>query len=168
MKTKRSDLIKADARELYFLVCRNIETYNSSVGVTVKFLGKKELELRILEKSIHQHLNHIDVHKVTQNSLDVYKMASWIGCAILDEARSGALEPDEYFMPIVKSIVLTLKSFYYADTNIQLPEPTIEFICGLLFNELKGNQNHGIWMNGLYLSFHVALESHKVQARLTA
>jgi hypothetical protein len=133
--------------------------------VTTRFKENKAFETRILQKSIHQHLNHINVHHVTQMSLDVYKMISWIGCAILDEAKQNALEPDEFFMPLVKSIVLTLRGFYYRDTGIQLTDPTVEFINTLLLNELKGNQNHGIWMNGLYLCFHVALEGHKIQTQ---
>lgn len=121
----------------------------------------------VVRKAITQHKNHITIHQIQQNSIDAYKLTCWLGCYLLENYRNNAQTGEnEASRSISLAIVNILAEYFKRDVGVYLSTESYKFIVDLLHNEYKGNVQHGIWMNGLYLCFHVAKESHKESENL--
>ena len=126
--------------------------------------GEPDIQIAIVKNAILQHKNHIKIHNISQTNLDFYKFVCWLGCELLTIYKNNTQAAEnEQSREIIISIVNVLVEYFKIDTQIYLNDESFKFIVDLLNNEYKGQGKHGIWMNGLYLCFHVALEGHKVQ-----
>ena len=122
---------------------------------------EEHFQKTVVQDAIAQHKNHISVHHVQQNSIDVYKLTCWLGCYLLEHYKNNTQAGEhDLSRSISLAIVNVLAEYLKQDIGILLSTESFKFIVDLLHNEYKGNVQHGIWMNGLYLCFHVAKESH--------
>lgn len=111
--------------------------------------------------TLKQHAQHLDVHNVAQSSLDPYKYCCWFGCAVLTRISliQGTDQHRCNFTKVSNAVVRTLCGMLDVDSYgyAKVPERTIRLLIQMLREEKRANLNHGIWQNGLYAAFHVAV-----------
>jgi len=138
----------------------------AAYGVLQRFLKNvpKEYEFsidqvdRMVVGALKQHGEHLAVHRIKQTSIDAFKLACWLGCSCLDTLE----KTDEHQFDVVGSaMVKSLRELMVMETawNLVPPPSCITLLKSCLLEEWNDNYDHGIWMNGLYMSFHVAVKS---------
>ncbi len=108
--------------------------------------------------ALQQHGEHLKTHQIEQKSIDAFKLVCWLGGGLLegvskgDDAQSGA---------IIDALIKTLRELLYIESEkfLKLPGSSAALLKSLLLQEKHGNSKHGIWMNGLYMSFHCSITS---------
>ncbi len=156
--SKEIDLIVWDAaKELYLHFFNEVRlgSEDSSIVQVHEVLSDEKFEKAFI-KAIAHHFTHIKDTRLNQGTVDIYKALSWItwfmskGCS--DETVKNW------------SIVAGLESLNDCLTNdhgVCLPQSTINLLEAFLKNEIAGIYEHGIALNGLFLSFHSATEALK-------
>lgn len=112
-----------------------------------------EREDEVVINALTRHDLHLSTHAIDQNHLDPFKLACWIGCEIIK-----ALEDTSYHQheTVFDALVDTLEEFLVLETNraVLLQRDDRELLKRLFMAELKGNGEHGIGFNGLFIAFH--------------
>jgi len=127
-------------------------------NLPANFLKDNELDDVVVE-ALKQHGDHLAVHGIVQESIDAFKLACWLGGSILDTKKK---EPQECGT-VINALLKTLREFLYKESEKALivPKDTVALFKSCIVQQQKGNDRHGIWMNGLYVSFHCSLSSYK-------
>jgi|GEM_PF-5876082 len=105
------------------------------------------------------HVKHVKDTRLKENGLDAYKALSW-----LSSEMSKQCESTPVFDCAIWAGIRALNNNLLHETNYPnngLPERTLNLINAMIKNELTGISQHGIERNGLFLSFHSALETLK-------
>ncbi len=64
---------------------------------------------------------------------------------------------------IIEATIRTLDEMLYIDTKkkVQMPSKTSELLKRLMLQQHQGNDDHGIWINGLYMAYHCSIATYK-------
>jgi hypothetical protein len=117
-----------------------------------------------LTSMLAQHKVHLKTHQIDQSHADPYKLGSWFGCALLENVKESgdSLSENEPFNVIGQAVVDSLCGFLFADTGkFRMSVKSRKLLLQMLFEEKFGACEHGIWQNGLYAAFHVAVNYHQ-------
>jgi len=117
-------------------------------------------EDHLISKTVQHHGEHIQLHQIQQEHVDPYKLLAWLGCNLLDMIEEGreSQDPPIQFKETTRIIVNVMAGFLQKDHGIVLPIKTRRIIAKSLYQERFDNPDHGIWMNGLYLAFHLSVK----------
>lgn len=109
--------------------------------------------------ALQQHDAHLTVHHINQKSIDAFKLVCWLGGSLLDMEKAN----DDKCGIIIDAILRTLRQILVKESNWNLTVSLsdMKLLKGFLMQERCGNGKHGIWMNGLYLSFHCSVANWK-------
>jgi len=108
----------------------------------------------IVIHALRRHGEHLATHAINQSHLDPFKLLCWLGCAIVERLEMG--ESFHQHERVIDSLLMTLEQILVLETKFEirvLPADK-ELIKRLLMEEIKGNRNHGIGFNGLFIAFH--------------
>lgn len=122
-------------------------------------LTADKLEDVVLD-ALKQHGAHLAVHNIQQTNIDAFKLTCWIGGSLLERLEKN----DGHQCGIVIDAILkTLRELMILETQwfLLVPPKCMALLKSFLLQEWNGNTKHGIWMNGLYMSFHNAIWSWK-------
>jgi len=120
----------------------------------------------ILVETLAQHQDHLRHHGVEQTDVDPYKLVSWFGCMLLGKAtvQQGTLHVVTEGTPPLKcpfrvigeALIDTLAGMLAVDSEekIILPGKSRMLLLQMLVAQKLGNDDQGIWQNGLYAAFH--------------
>ena len=138
----------------------------SAYGVLLRFLKNfpqgYELSIaqvdRMVLGALKQHGDHLSVHGIKQTSIDAFKVTCWLGCCCLDALEK---EDNHQFDVVATAMIKTLRELMVLETdwNLVPPKSAVTLLKSCLQEEWRDNGDHGIWKNGLYMSFHVAVKS---------
>lgn len=130
-------------------VLRRLER-NLEPGYTLTVSHEEQIVLEALQ----QHGDHIRVHQVEQKRLDAFKMVCWLGGSLLNAIEETDRQHQSPI--IIDAVIQTLVELLILETRgeLTMPRQTTVLLKSLLLQEMNGNPKHGIWMNGLYSSFH--------------
>jgi hypothetical protein len=112
-----------------------------------------EREENVVMVALKRHSDHLLTHAVNQSHLDPFKLVCWLGCAIVD----GLEDPTFYqHGVVVDSLITTLEEILVLETafRIRVTDNDRKLLQRLVLEELKGNTDHGIGFNGLFVAFH--------------
>jgi hypothetical protein len=106
--------------------------------------------------ALRSHGDHLSLISIQQNRVDAFKLACWLSRSIL-----RSLEADPSFsqhLAIVESLLKTLEEILFLDTdgNVRFSKEDRELLRRMAMAEIKGECDHGIGANGLYIAFHAA------------
>lgn len=122
----------------------------------------------LISKTVQHHGEHLKLHSFTQEHVDGYKLLAWLGCNLLDmiEDTREEQESTNQFKETTRVIVNLMAGFLQKDHGIVMPLKTRKMLAKSLYQERFNNSDHGIWMNGLYLSFHAAVKACELKANV--
>lgn len=140
----------------------------SAFGVVQRFvanlkarypLSKAQIEAMVVD-ALKQHGDHLAIHGIVQKSIDAFKLTCWLGGSLLKAVEKNDKEK-ESCDAIFDAMIATLREFMVKETNwhLVIPKSCMILLKSLLVQERIGNAKHGIWMNGLYMSFHCSIKS---------
>lgn len=140
----------------------------SAFGVVERFvanlklrypLSVAQIEAMVVD-ALKQHGDHLAIHGIEQKTIDPFKLTCWLGGSLLDAVAKGDKEGTSCDA-IFDAMLATLREFMVKETSwhLVIPKSCLKLLKGLLVQERLGNPKHGIWMNGLYMSFHCSIKS---------
>jgi hypothetical protein len=143
---------------------RLIKSAFGVLGRLRKNLGS-DYELRVDREeavvidALKQHGDHLAVHRIEQTTIDAFKLACWLGGSLLEAEKTD----ERKCTVIIDALIKTLREFLIVETEwwLLMPPTCMALLKSLLRQERGGNYKHGIWMNGLYMSFHCSIKSWK-------
>lgn len=105
--------------------------------------------------ALTQHGEHLRVHQIEQKTIDAFKLVCWLGGSILKGLEHNE-DGDRQSVVVIDALIKTLEELLIIESEavLILPAATRTLLKSLLRQERSNNPNHGIWMNGLYMSFH--------------
>ncbi len=108
-----------------------------------------------LDSAQAHHVRHVADTNLKEKNLDAYKAFSWISCMMSHLCKKTVV-----FECAVSAGIKALNNCLIQERwkNNGLPEKTLNLMNVMFKNELIGIPEHGIERNGLFLSFHSALE----------
>ena len=111
--------------------------------------------------ALTRHDGHLSLHRIHQKSLDPLKFSCWLCGALLDRRKKVSDGQVEGRKIISATIHYLLKDLLLLETKrkADIPRETCDLIEKLVFEEYFGSPEHGVGMNGLFLSFHCARSS---------
>lgn len=120
-----------------------------------------EDEDEVVISALKRHGEHLSTHAVDQGHLDPFKLLCWIGCEII-----ARLEQDVSFHQhgvVLESLIKSLEEILFLETNyeVRLTDKDRTLIKRFVMEELKGNGDHGIGFNGLFVAFHCFRSTYK-------
>jgi hypothetical protein len=110
-------------------------------------------EDEVVISALSRHGIHLSTHAIDQAHLDPFKLLCWIGCAIID-----GIEDETYYQhgAVLDSLINSLEEVLVLETgqSVLLESGDRELLKRFIMEELKGNGDHGIGFNGLFIAFH--------------
>jgi hypothetical protein len=120
-----------------------------------------EQEDEFVITALKRHGAHLTVHTVDQNRLDAFKLLCWIGCAIINGLEK---EPSYHqHATVLDALINSLEEILVMETNrkVRLTNNDRELLRRFVMEEIKGNSDHGIGFNGLFVAFHCFRSSYR-------
>lgn len=156
--TKKISEAALHTMEQLFLALKNDAKFTVSISEPDEYV--------LIYETVQHHCEHLKLHEIRQEHVDPYKLVAWLGCNLLKmiEENRERQDPPIQFKEASRVIVNLMSGFLKADRGVTLPKKTRKIIVKSLYQEQFENSEHGIWMNGLYLSFHVAVKACELQA----
>lgn len=120
-----------------------------------------EDEDEVVISALRRHGEHLSTHAINQGHLDPFKLICWIGCAIIER-----LDKDVSFHQheqVLASIIKSLDEVLALETHraVRLSESDRTLVGRFVMEEIKGNGNHGVGFNGLFLAFHCCRATYR-------
>jgi len=146
-----------------------VEQFNKSIIEAKLDLEDPSLLDETILEMLWQHGDHLSEHIGEQNHVDPYKIVSWLGCSLLRRVTliktGGGRCPSH---AVARATILTLEGFLHKDTGAYLEEDSRLLLQRMLIKEKQDNyqSDHGIWQNGLYAAFHLAMKIGRFQKGL--
>lgn len=121
-----------------------------------------EDELEVVRAALKRHDLHISTHAIDQTHIDPFKLVCWLGWEILDRLDRGQ-GSETQAATVAESVMKTLNEILSIETDraIYLKSADKKLLLGLLMEEHKGNGDHGIGFNGLFVAFHCFRSTYK-------
>jgi hypothetical protein len=142
--TVGGDEMKKAAYGAYSLLKDNLPK-----GFTFTAKGEDDFIIAALKR----HGAHLSIHTINQDHVDPLKLLCWIGSSIIAEIEDPSYKmQSEVLMALINSLEETIM----LETNccIRLSENDRNLFHRLSMEELKGNADHGIGFNGLFVAFY--------------
>lgn len=119
-------------------------------------------EDEVVIAALKRHGLHLSTHAIDQTHLDPFKLVCWLGCEIvnrLDRGDGHESQAETISGAVFKSLeeILALET----DLTIGVPSDDRTLILRFLMEEIKGNPDHGIGFNGLFVAFHCLRSTFK-------
>lgn len=132
-----------------------------------KVLISEKDEDFLINKTVQHHGEHLKLHAIRQEHVDAYKLLAWLGCNLLDliEESRESQESTNQFKETTRVLVNLMAGFLKKDHGLELPIKSRKMMAKSLYQEKYNNSDHGIWMNGLYLSFHSAVKACELKTK---
>lgn len=126
----------------------------------------KEIKSYAITRTLFQHGQHIGVHDIYQSGVDPYKIICWYSFSLIEVLGLDPKEKKEDVIKVEKisrATLALLEGFLKTESKgrIRFSTRTRKFLSKLILQELLENGDHGIGKNGLYASFHCAVETLK-------
>ena len=120
-----------------------------------------EQEEEVVITALKRHGAHLTVHTVDQNRLDAFKLLCWLGCAIINGLEKEASYHQHE--TVLDALINSLEEILALETNreVRLTENDRELLRRFVMEEIKGNTDHGIGFNGLFVAFHCFRSSYR-------
>lgn len=120
-----------------------------------------EDEEEIVISALKRHGDHISTHRVDQEHLDAFKLLCWLGGALIERLETG--ESYTQHETILEALIVTLEEVLVLETNrqVKLTPKDHRLIKQFVMEEIKGNPDHGIGFNGLFIAFHCLRSTYK-------
>lgn len=113
-----------------------------------------ENEYDVVFNALKRHSEHLNTHAVRQKHIDPFKLLCWVGCVLIQGLEKG--ESYHQFEQVLEALMNSLEETLMLETNskVRLPKSDRVLIQSLMLEEIKGNGDHGIGFNGLFVAFH--------------
>jgi hypothetical protein len=113
-----------------------------------------EDEDEVVISALKRHGEHLSTHAVNQGHVDPFKLICWIGRAIIERLEKEVSYHQH--ATILDALIFTLEQILVLETKriVRLTINDRELLKRLVMEEIKGNGNHGIGFNGLFIAFH--------------
>ena len=123
-------------------------------------------EEEIVAQALSQHAAHLKFHQIEQKSLDPFKFVCWMGGCFLAGIERGEGNTSQC-EAVIDSILHSLEELLIVESEAKLilPASSAILLKSMLLQEHAKNGAHGIWMNGLYVSFHCTCASYEEAVR---
>lgn len=110
--------------------------------------------------ALKRHGAHLSIHTIDQDHVDPIKLLCWIGNAIIKEIKDPKFEKHA---EVLTALINSLEETLMLETNcrIRLSDNDRNLFHRLAMEELKGNGDHGIGCNGLFVAFHGLRSSYE-------
>ena len=120
----------------------------------------EDSEERLVIDALTRHEGHLAVIIVQQNKLDPFKLACWLGDALI---RSIPETKTKERTSALDGLINTLETLLYFETGeaVFVNDEDRTLLHRMLAEELSGNGEHGIGFNGLYVAFHFSCATVK-------
>jgi len=105
------------------------------------------------------HIKHVSDTELNQSTVDIYKALSWITW-FMSKSCTNNIVRCWAISAGLDALNLTLSN---ERAGIKLPYQTLNLLSAFIKNEIAGIYEHGIALNGLFLSFHSANEALKLK-----
>jgi hypothetical protein len=127
-------------------------------------LPDDKLDLVVID-ALTQHGDHLVAHSIEQKSVDAFKLACWIGGSMLERIDVNTERTD--FDTVIDALIATLHELLVRETKwfLVMRGADRRLLKSLIVQEKKGNDRHGIWMNGLYVAFHCGIDAYDYGAK---
>jgi hypothetical protein len=144
-----NEMIKA-AYGAYSLVKDNLPS-------DFKFTEQQEDDFIIC--ALRRHGEHLSTHTIDQDTVDPLKLICWIGCAIIDQIKDPTFALQE---KVLAALINSLEETLILETGfgLRLSQDDRILFQRLAIQEIKGNSDHGVGFNGLFLAFHCLRASY--------
>jgi len=111
--------------------------------------------------ALTQHGNHLSAHTIEQTHADCFMLACLLGSHLVKNLFDDP--EDHQAKQVIEATIRTLDEMLYIDTNkcVQMPDKTSELLKRLMLQQHQGNDDHGIWINGLYMAYHCSIATYK-------
>ena len=111
--------------------------------------------------ALKRHGQHLSTHTVDQDHLDAFKLLCWIGCAIINRLEKGISYSQHE--TILEALIKSLEEILVMETNhkVRLTKKDRTLLKRFVMEEIKGNVDHGIGFNGLFVAFHCFRSTYK-------
>jgi len=122
-------------------------------NLPASFKISEKFEDDFVISALKRHGNHLSVHTISQDHVDPLKLICWLGCAIISEIKDDTFQIQS---DVLTAIINSLEETIMLETNCQisLSENDRNLYHRLAIEEIKGNGDHGIGFNGLFIGFH--------------
>ncbi len=110
--------------------------------------------------ALRRHGAHLSTHSIDQSHLDPFKLLCWMGCAIINGLDGDSQNQAE---TILNALITSLEEILMLETEgrVRLLDKDKALIERLVLEEIKGNGDHGIGFNGLFVAFHCLRSTYK-------
>jgi hypothetical protein len=125
------------------------------------FVYTEKQEDDFIIAALKRHGAHLSTHAINQDHVDPFKLLCWIGAAIIADIKDPELQC-ELLTALINSLEETL--IFETGLKLKLSEDTRNLFHRMTMEELKGNADHGIGFNGLYVAFHGLRISYDILA----
>lgn len=116
-------------------------------------LVPKEIKKIAVDKVLEHYKLHIDTYNVTVNGIDPYKVYSWLGLYLYEEALEH--NNSEVSDAILKATIICMNRALHEEGRT-LPKFYLKKIFNMVKSDFNGKTSLGIRKNGLYLTFRSA------------
>jgi hypothetical protein len=115
------------------------------------FTEKEEDDFII--SALKRHGAHLSTHAINQDHVDPIKLLCWIGCAIIAEIKDETFKKhEEVLTALINSLEETLMLETGYLVNLTIDDRNLYHRMSM--EEIRGNGDHGIGFNGLFVAFH--------------
>lgn len=128
------------------------------------FIITEKDEDDLIITSLKRHGAHLSIHTINQEHVDPFKLLCWIGGAIILEIE------DKTFVrhaDVLTALINSLEETLMFETGLRLclAQDDRNLFHRLAMEEIRGNGDHGIGFNGLFLTFHGMRSSYETLMR---
>jgi hypothetical protein len=103
--------------------------------------------------ALRQHGEHLSTHAIDQDNVDPLKLLCWMGGAIIIQIKDPKFRQQS---DVLDALINSLEEVLILETGfeLRLTKHDRNLFHRLAMEEMKGNPEHGIGFNGLFLAFH--------------
>lgn len=119
-------------------------------------------EYEVVIAALKRHGVHLSTHAIDQTHLDPFKLICWLGAEVigrLDRGDGVESQAETILGAVIKSLEEVLALETKLAVTLRPNDKTL--IKRLLMEEIKGNCDHGIGFNGLFVAFHCLRSTFK-------
>jgi hypothetical protein len=117
------------------------------------FICTEKEEDDFIISALKRHGTHLSTHAINQEHVDPFKLLCWIGGAIIVEIEDKTYKRHE---EVLTALINSLEETLMLETgfHIKLDADNRNLFIRLAMEEIRGNSDHGIGFNGLFVAFH--------------
>jgi hypothetical protein len=121
-----------------------------------------EDEDEVVIAALKRHGLHLSTHAIDQTHLDPFKLICWLGVEIVSRLEEGD-GFEHQAGTILDAVIKSLEEVLALETSlsVRVPQDDKMLIKRFLMEEIKGNPDHGIGFNGLFVAFHCLRSTFK-------